>query len=51
MEIADEFGLRVEVLREWDDYLSYQGRVWEKEDGYGGDEYYRGDGGWYHSTC
>jgi hypothetical protein len=47
IEIADEFGLRVEVLREWDEYLTYQGRMYEDD----GVECYRGDGGWYSSNC
>jgi hypothetical protein len=48
MAIADEFELRVEVLREFGDYLTYYGRPYIRQD----QEYIRSDdGGWYHSTC
>ena len=45
MEIADEFGLTVEVFHDWDNYLRYHGRVYDYESDY------KTDGGWYHSTC
>jgi hypothetical protein len=52
IELADEYEIRVDVMREFNDHLTYFGRKWIEDDCVGGTEYHRSDdGGWYHSTC